>query len=141
MTHYIALFLPVVEGGYSIFFPDFAEIASEGDNLDECMEMAADALSIAVIEYAKARRELPHPCSLEVAHAAAQAEMGSEGIDTQRDPVLQLIAAPSVDLTPVRISISVAKSALDDIDRKAQALGMTRSGFLVQSATAYEVRT
>ena len=30
MTYYFSIFLPVREGGYAIFFPDFPEIASEG---------------------------------------------------------------------------------------------------------------
>ena len=52
MTYYFSIFLPVREGGYAIFFPDFPEIASEGETVDECMVMAQDALSITVEEYA-----------------------------------------------------------------------------------------
>ena len=40
MTYYFSIFLPVREGGYAIFFPDFPEIASEGETVDECMVMA-----------------------------------------------------------------------------------------------------
>ncbi len=58
MTYYFSIFLPVREGGYAILFPDFPEIASEGETVGECMVMAQDALSITVEEYAKARREL-----------------------------------------------------------------------------------
>ena len=50
MTYYFSIFLPVREGGYAIFFPDFPEIASEGETVDECMVMAQDALSITVEE-------------------------------------------------------------------------------------------
>lgn len=137
MSHYLSMFLPVNEGGYAILFPDFPEIASQGDDLDECMLMAEDALSIAVEEYAKARRELPVPSSLEQVRAIMAEEMKDESVDAAREPLLQLFAAPSVDLTPVKISISVPKSALAAIDAKAASHGMTRSGFLVAAAQAY----
>ena len=46
MTYYFSIFLPVREGGYAIFFPDFPEIASEGETVRTSgMVMAQDALS------------------------------------------------------------------------------------------------
>lgn len=84
MTYYFSIFLPVREGGYAIFFPDFPEIASEGETVDECMVMAQDALSITVEEYAKARRQLPAPSTLEQVQAVAQKELEDETVDASR---------------------------------------------------------
>lgn len=136
--YYFSIFLPVAEGGYAILFPDFPEVASEGDTPEECMEMATDALSIVVEEYARSRKALPAPSPLEKVQAIAAVEMESEGIDASRVPLFQLFAAPSVDLTPVKISLSIAKSVLESIDAKAARSGMTRSGFMAAAAKAYE---
>ncbi|MDR2076149.1 MAG: type II toxin-antitoxin system HicB family antitoxin [Desulfovibrio sp.] len=45
MTYYFAVFIPAREGGYSIAFPDFPEAISQGEDLSECMVMAAAALA------------------------------------------------------------------------------------------------
>ena len=121
-----------MEGGYAITFPDIPEALSQGETLQECLENAEDILSIAVEEYAAARRELPSACSLEQAksHAAAmQAESGAVG-----ESFIQLVQAPGVDTTPVRINISLPKCVLENIDRKARALGVNRSRFLADAA-------
>ena len=54
--YYFALFLPVQEGGYAVEFPDIPEAFTQGSTLEECMDMARDVLSIAVEEYAKAKK-------------------------------------------------------------------------------------
>lgn len=137
MTYYFSIFLPVREGGYAIFFPDFPEIASEGETVDECMVMAQDALSITVEEYAKARRELPAPSTLERVQAVAQKELEDETVDASRPPLFQLFGAPDMDMTPVRINISLPKCVLEGLDRKACARGMTRSALIAKAAQAY----
>jgi predicted RNase H-like HicB family nuclease len=139
MTHYFAVFIPAKEGGYSIAFPDFPEAISQGEDLSECMVMAADALALTVEEYVKARRELPRPSSLEDAQAWWERDRVEEpsGIDAGRATLFQLFAAPEMDSTPVRISVSLAKSVLASVDQKARLLGFTRSGLLAAAALAY----
>lgn len=139
MTYYFATFIPIQEGGYAIEFPDFPEALSQGADLAECMKMAADALAVTVEEYAKVRRDLPVPSTQEQAKVFARASMTEgPGIDTEREPLFQLFAAPEMDMTPVRINVSFPKSTLSIIDQKAQHLGMTRSGFLATAAQAYQ---
>jgi predicted RNase H-like HicB family nuclease len=139
MTHYFAVFIPAREGGYAIAFPDFPEAVSQGEDFDECMAMAADALALTVEEYGKSRRELPPPSSLEEAQAWWERDQAEDpsGIDAGRSALFQLFAAPEVDATPVRISVSLAKSVLDSVDKKAKLLGLTRSGLLATAALAY----
>ena len=60
--YYYAAFIPDAESGFSIFCPDFPEVASQGETVEECMDMAAEALAFTVEEYAKARKTLPEPC-------------------------------------------------------------------------------
>lgn len=74
MTYYFSIFLPVREGGYAIFFPDFPEIASEGETVDECMVMAQDAL----IHHRRGIREGP-PRASRAFDAGAGTGRGAEG--------------------------------------------------------------
>lgn len=137
MTCYFSIFLPVREEGYAIFFPDFPEIASEGKTIDECMVMAQDALAITVEEYAKARHELPAPSTLEQVQAVAQKELGDETVDASRPALFQLFGAPDMDMTPVRINVTLPRCVLEGLDRKASARGLTRSAFIARAAQAY----
>jgi predicted RNase H-like HicB family nuclease len=139
MTYYFAVFIPTKEGGYSIAFPDFPEAISQGEDLGECMVMAADALALTVEEYVKVRRDLPPPSSLEEAQAwwEREREEDPSGIEAGRPALLQLFAAPETDATPVRVSVSLTKSVLASVDQKAKLLGLTRSGFLAAAAEVY----
>ena len=135
--YYGALFIPAKEGGYAIYFPDIPEAITQGDTLEEGLDMARDALAISVEEYVKERRSLPHPSPVEVLEAAMRSDMQTEVVDKSRKPLLQFFNVPDVDLTPVKLNISMTRGALADIDAKAARLGMTRSGFLVRAAQAF----
>ena len=73
--YYYAAFIPDAESGFSIFCPDFPEVASQGETVEECMDMAAEALAFTVEEYAKARKPLPEPCGLEEARRRIEKEL------------------------------------------------------------------
>ncbi len=135
--YYFALFLPVQEGGYAVEFPDIPEAFTQGSTLEECMDMARDVLSIAVEEYAKAKKQLPSPSPLAKVREAAEEAMRASGMDSSREPLTQLFQAPEIDMTPVKLNISMTRAALAGIDEKARRLGMTRSGLLVRAAQAY----
>jgi predicted RNase H-like HicB family nuclease len=137
MSYYFAVFLPVKEGGYAIEFPDIPEALSQGDDLAECMVMAADALAICAEEYAKARRLLPPPSSLEEVEAWAERQKEDADLLPGSKMFFQLFKAPEADMTPVKISISLPKSTLAAIDEKARLAGLTRSGYLSTAAMAY----
>lgn len=137
IMYYFALFLPVQEGGYAVEFPDIPEAFTQGDTLEECMDMARDVLSIAVEEYARAKKQLPSPSPLANVREAAEKAMREPGMDSSREPLTQLFQAPEIDMTPVKLNISMTRAALAGIDEKARRLGMTRSGLLVRAAQAY----
>lgn len=138
--YYYAAFIPDEKGGYSIFCPDFPEVASQGDTVEVCMDMAAEAVALTVEEYAKARHPLPEPCGLAEARRRIEKELEELEAPAAGEILYQLIPAPSVDLTPVKISLSIAKSVLESIDAKAARSGMTRSGFMAAAAQAYDVQ-
>ena len=133
-TFYYLAFVPCQEGGYAIFSPDFREITSQGETLSECMIMGEDALSIMAEEYAAQRRPMPAPCGLEEARRRMAAYFKEMEIEPAGEVLYQLVGAPDADTTPVKISATFTRFALDVIDRKAKARGMTRSGFLADLA-------
>ncbi len=115
------------EGPYAVFFPDFPQAITQGDTLDECLRLGADVLAIVVDEYAKERRELPQSATFEQAWGWA-VEFGKDADLAQGvEPILQMFRVLEIDLSPVPISVSIAKSTLDEMDTKAGLLGMSRS--------------
>jgi hypothetical protein len=70
-----------------------------------------------------------------LAWAEKEKEVG--GVDLSRQCMFPLFATPDVNMTPVRVTVSIAKSELAAIDQKARLAGLTRSGFLVTAAQAY----
>ena len=137
MNYYIAAFFPAPEGGYTIMYPDIPEALSQGVDLAESMKNAAEVLALAVEEYAKSRKSLPAPSGMEAIRVWAEKEKTLGGVDASRECLFPLFAAPDVDMTPVRVTVSIAKSILGNIDEKARLAGLTRSGFLVTAAQSY----
>lgn len=141
MSSYFAVIMPVREGGYTVEFPDIPEAFTQGDTLEECLTLGADVLAIAVEEYAKARKELPEPSALEQVGAWAEEQKNDPDLAPGGRLLFQLFRAPDMDMTPVRVTISLAKSVLDNIDSKARQAGYTRSGFLAAAAQAFHPET
>lgn len=139
MASYFAVFRPVPEGGYAVEFPDIVEAFTQGDTIEECVLMGEDVLALVVEEYAKNRRELPMPSSLEEINTWIAEQKNDPDIVPDGRPFIQLFKAPDVNMTPVRVTISMAKSVLDEIDAKAKRGGYTRSGFLAHAAQEYRV--
>ena len=92
VRYYYAAFIPDEESGFSIFCPDFPEVASQGETVEECIDMAAEAIALSVEEYVKARKPLPEPCRIEKELAELEAPAAGEIL-------YQLISAPIVDLS------------------------------------------
>lgn len=137
MRYYYMAFIPADDGGYVILSPDFREVASQGMDLPECMEMSMDALQIVAKEYAQRKEPMPAPCGLSEAKERIRKEVEGLGETLAEDCIFQLVPAPDASLSPVRISATFPQVTLDIIDRKAKARGMSRSGFLAAAAEAY----
>lgn len=58
---YPAIFEPNELGGYSVCFPDLPECCTDGDDLEDAVEMAAEAMELAIESYIENGRELPAP--------------------------------------------------------------------------------
>jgi len=61
---YPACFYPEESGGYSVVFPDLGECATQGDTLENAMEMAVDAASGWLLLSVEQGEKLPSPTEL-----------------------------------------------------------------------------
>lgn len=138
MATYFGTFLPAVEGGYVVQFPDFPEGLSEGQSLEECVTMGQDALKNVIDAYVRERKPFPKSVSFKEAADWARNEI-HENPDCykQEEPIIQVFVVPNMDMTPVKVTISMPKSTLKNVDAKARQAGMTRSGYLANAAIAY----
>lgn len=136
MTYYFAVLAPIKDEGYYVFFPDFPEAATQGKDLENAMYMAQDALKISLAEYAKEGRKFPEPSTLADVRKKEIEELESLEI-TPCDECLRIpFPAPSIDTTPVKLTISLPKNVLSTLDLKAKLAGATRSGYIARLVTA-----
>lgn len=59
-----AVFHAEAEGGYSISFPDIAGCYSQGETIQECCEMAEDALNLTLWDAEECKTPIPAPTSI-----------------------------------------------------------------------------
>lgn len=64
MLVYPAIFHKAVEGGYIVIFPDFNYGATQGDTLDEAIEMAQDYIGTWLYDDYIHVKELPKPSNI-----------------------------------------------------------------------------
>jgi len=124
MRQYIALIHKDVDSDYGVSFPDFPGCATAGATLDEAREMAEEALAFHIEGLEKDGEALPEPSSLETVMADLE----------NREGVAILVPAPNRPARSVRINITLPADVLSDVDRYAEAQGLTRSGFLARAA-------
>lgn len=60
---YPAVFTPE-DGGYVVNFPDFESCYTEGDTLEEAMEMAGDVLCLTLYDMEEEGKAIPNPSSI-----------------------------------------------------------------------------
>ncbi|MBB3997155.1 type II toxin-antitoxin system HicB family antitoxin [Aureimonas pseudogalii] len=128
MSSYIALIHKDADSDYGVSFPDLPGCVTAGTDLDDARAMAAEALALHLAGMAEEGEAIPEPSSLETVMADPE----------NRDGVAILVQAPARARKIVRVNITLAEDELAAIDAKAEAAGMTRSGFLARAARALE---
>lgn len=123
MASYIAIIHKDVDSDFGVSFPDFPGCATAGRTLDEARIMAAEALSLHIQGMNEDGAALPEPSTLD---AIAQHPDFTDGVAV-------LVDVPKQSQT-LRVNITISSDDLTTIDTYASRHGMTRSGFLVQSA-------
>lgn len=135
---YIAGIVPEQDGrGYSVYFPDVPNVAAGGETVEEAITNATDGLYVALRDIAEQNAKIPSPSSLAEVTAKVRQEREADGLPYPKDTLYQYIAAPSLDMVPVRVNVTIPRSILHEIDIKAKRNGFTRSGFLTHAALSY----
>ena len=135
--YYIAGFVPSPGGGYHITVPDVPNCFTCADTLEEGMEMATDVLAMMLRDLTESKRPAPEPSPLPAVRDMVTRELRSIECEAAGEILYQLVPAPALDMVPVKLSISMPRAVLAEVDAKAKALGYTRSGFLAHAAQVY----
>lgn len=128
MASYIALIHKDAGSDYGVSFPDLPGCVTAGTDLDDARAMATEALALHLAGLAEDGEAIPEPSSLEAVMADPE----------NRDGVAILVQAPARARKVVRVNVTFPEDELAAIDAKAEAAGMTRSGFLARAARALE---
>ena len=136
-AYYIAGIVPEAEGGFSVYFPDVPNVAASGETIEEAITNASNGLIVALRGMIELGSEAPHASALNEVIDMVKKERKTDDLPYPENTIYQYIAAPALDMVPVRVSISIPKSTLEEIDEKAKRAGFTRSGFLAHAALEY----
>jgi predicted RNase H-like HicB family nuclease len=107
--------------GVGVTFPDFPGCVTQGDTVEEALRLAPEALSFHLEGMLEDGSGLP------------EASSPDEVAKSRDGELLTMVVVPDPRARE-RINISVMAGELAKIDRAAESLGMSRSGFMVAAA-------
>ncbi len=124
MGQYIGLIHKEADSHFGVSFPDFPGVVTAGTTLDDARAMAEEALAFHIEGLAEDGEAIPEASSLE---------------DVMSDPdnrsgVAILVALKTEAPKVIRVNVTLPSDTLEQIDRYAEAHGLSRSGFLAQAA-------
>ena len=132
MMHYMAVFVPERGGGWSAFFPDLPGCATQGDDLEEAISMAVDALAGHTAVMRDYGERLPEPSSPEqIRRNKAWSE--EHGVEWGKAMVAPIAVRAPIG-KPERVTVSIDSNVLRRIDAYADRNGLTRSSVLAAGA-------
>ena len=123
---YIAYLHKDSKSDFGVSFPDFPGCVTAGKSLDEARRKAPEALAFHIAGMLEDGEKIPKPSKMD---------------DLARDPnrentVAFLVTAEFNKTKTVRVNITARENQIEMIDRLARRAGMTRSAYMVQSATS-----
>jgi len=128
-------------GRYGVTFVDLPGCVAVGDNLDDALRMASEALSLHVGSMLEDNDSIPKPSTLEQAAEKDVLFCQEEGVAQQPGTLYQYVHfEPLVQVkesAAVRLSISLKKPIVDNIDAMAEEMGLTRSGLIAVATRDY----
>ncbi|MDP6875565.1 MAG: type II toxin-antitoxin system HicB family antitoxin [Alphaproteobacteria bacterium] len=125
MTTYTA-FIRKQEGScYGVDFPDFPGCISAGDTVEEAIVNGREALSAHIAFMQDDGDPIPEPLSVDAAMARLDNEDG--------DFLLAASIQVPVERISVRVTMTMDKNLLREVDRYAKSQGYTRSAFVAEA--------
>lgn len=83
--------------GYSIFFPDLESCYTQGDNLEDGLEMAEDVLALVLFQYEREGKTIPAPSEL-------------KSIPTENDDFVSLVMCDTMEYRKMHSNKAVKKT-------------------------------
>lgn len=124
MGQYIGLIHKQADSDFGVSFPDFPGVATAGTSLDDARAMAEEALAFHIEGLVADGEAIPEPSRLDDIMADPE----------NLDGVAILVAVKTDARKAVRVNVTLPEAVLAQIDRFAEAHGLTRSGFLTRAA-------
>lgn len=90
-------------GGYDVWFPDFEECYTQGDDVEDAIDMAAEAMELVIESYIDSGRELPTPSFDASVPASGMLVAVSTAVDTESKLVSSHDAAKMLDVSDARV--------------------------------------
>jgi predicted RNase H-like HicB family nuclease len=115
-------------GGYGVSFPDFPGCISAGDTWESGVDNAVQALRFHTEGMIADGQTVPDPRSLD------ELRQDPESAEDFRDAVVTLIPLLPPRGKQERVNVSLDGNLLREIDKAADAQGLTRSSFLAEGA-------
>lgn len=125
MNYYIALIHKDPDSDYGVSFPDFPGCVTAGSTLEEAAAMAREALEGHVALMIEDGDAIPEPSTMDVVLSDPENREGTP---------LMVPLTTAAPRKVVRVNITLQEDVLQEIDRSAESLGFTRSGFLAHAA-------
>ena len=124
MSQYIGLIHKEADSHFGVSFPDFPGVATAGTTLDDARSMAEEALAFHIEGLVQDGEAIPEASSLDDVMSNPD----------NRSGVAILIAAKTEAAKVIRVNVTLPGDILEQIDKYAEAHGLSRSGFLAQAA-------
>lgn len=123
---YPAVFEETSDSGYSVFFPDVSGCISAGENLEEAINMAKEALSLHLSEMINDGDSVP---AINLNNAKEEAE-GCLLMMIEPNPA---IISRRTKEHAVRVNITIPQMLLERADRYAKAANINRSRLIAEA--------
>ncbi|HYS85550.1 MAG TPA: type II toxin-antitoxin system HicB family antitoxin [Bradyrhizobium sp.] len=124
MGQYIGLIHKEADSHFGVSFPDFPGVATAGTTLDDARAVAEEALAFHIEGLVEDGEAIPEASSLEDVMADPD----------NRSGVAILVAVKTEAPKVIRVNVTLPSDILEQIDKYAEAHGLSRSGFLAQAA-------
>ena len=123
---YIAYLHKDKKSDFGVSFPDFPGCITAGKSLDEARRRAPEALAFHIAGMIEDGEKIPKPSKID----------DLVGDANRQNAVAFLVTADFPKVKTVRVNVTARENQIELIDRLAREVGMTRSAYMVQSATS-----
>jgi predicted RNase H-like HicB family nuclease len=123
---YIAYLHKEGKSDFGVSFPDFPGCVTAGKSLEEASRRAPEALTFHIAGMLEDGEKIPKPSTID----------DLVGDPDRQNAVVFLVTTDFDKAKTVRVNITARENQIELIDRLATRAGMTRSAYMVQSATS-----